>query len=109
MGCEADLKTGRLQDFDAGLKIRFIKRACRRDDTDTVPSPEPGWFYDGYAFDRYPLIPPDPPLKKGGSFKAPLLLKGANGDLPLYKGGLRGIFFAMRLFKYRLLRSLHNK
>ncbi|MBW1707699.1 MAG: hypothetical protein JRJ86_21490 [Deltaproteobacteria bacterium] len=54
MGCEGDLKTGRLQDFDAGLKIRFIKRACRRDDTDTVPRPEPGWFYDRYAFDRYP-------------------------------------------------------
>jgi hypothetical protein len=57
MVCEADLKTGRLQDFDAGLKIRFIKRARRRDDADSVPRPEPGGFYDRYAFDKaYPLV-----------------------------------------------------
>jgi len=57
MGCEGDLKTGRLQDFDAGSKICFMKRACRRDDTDTVPSPEPGRFYDWYAFDKaYPFV-----------------------------------------------------
>lgn len=57
MVCEADLKTGRLQDFDAGLKIRFIKRACRRDDTDAVPLPEPGWLYDSCVFDKaYPFV-----------------------------------------------------
>ncbi len=57
MVSEADLKTGRLQDFDAGLKIFFIKRACRRNNTDNVPSPEPGWFYGRYAFDKdYPFV-----------------------------------------------------
>jgi hypothetical protein len=57
MVCEADLKTGRLQDFDAGLKILFIKRARRRDDTDSVPRPEPGWLYDSCVFDKaYPFV-----------------------------------------------------
>jgi hypothetical protein len=57
MVCEADLKTGRPQDFDAGLKIRFIERACRRNDTDSVPRSEPGWFYDRYSFDKcYPFV-----------------------------------------------------
>ena len=57
MVCEADLKTGRLQDFDAGLKIGFIKRARRRDDADSVPRPQPGWLYDSCVFDKvYPFV-----------------------------------------------------
>jgi hypothetical protein len=57
MVCEADLKTGRLQDLDAGLKILFIKRARRRYDTDSVPRPEPCRFYDICVFDKaYPFV-----------------------------------------------------
>ncbi|RLE67379.1 MAG: hypothetical protein DRJ45_09590 [Thermoprotei archaeon] len=57
MACEDDLKTGRFQDFDAGLKVRFIKGACRRDDTDSVTRSEPCRFYYGYAFDKlYPFV-----------------------------------------------------
>ncbi|MCD4716119.1 MAG: hypothetical protein K8R45_05185 [Desulfobacterales bacterium] len=57
MVCEADLKTGRLQDFDAGLKIGFIKRARRRDDTDSVPRPQPGCLYDSCICDKaYPFV-----------------------------------------------------
>jgi hypothetical protein len=73
MLCEDHLKTGSLQSFDAGLKIRFIKGACRGDDTDTIPSPEPGWFYERYAFDKaYPFIKEfnDNPVcvRRNGSF-----------------------------------------